>query len=50
MTQEIMKVLLQNGVEIIVAIIGLVISYYVIPAIKNDLVPWLRGQHLYDIA
>lgn len=49
MTQEIMKVLLQNGVEIIVAIIGLVISYYVIPAIKNDLVPWLKEKHLYDI-
>lgn len=49
MSQEVINILLQNGVEIVVAIVGLVISYYVIPAIKNDLVPWLKEKHLYDI-
>lgn len=42
------SVLLNNIFEIIITIISLIVSYYVIPCIKNDLVPWLKEKHLYS--
>lgn len=37
-----------NVFEIIATIITLVVSYYIIPAIKNDLVPWLKEKRIYE--
>lgn len=48
MSEAIIKVITDNVLEIIIAIISIVVSYYIIPAIKNDLVPWLKEKHLYD--
>ena len=35
--------------EIIATIIAILISCYVIPAIKNDLVPWLKEKRLFSL-
>lgn len=35
--------------EIVSTIIAILISCYVIPAIKNDLVPWLKEKRLFSL-
>ena len=47
MLEMIINATVENILEIILTIISLVVSYYVIPCIKNDLVPWLKEKHLY---
>lgn len=49
MFETIVDVVLYNLLEIIIAVISLVVSYYIIPCIKTDLVPWLKERHLYNI-
>ena len=41
--------ILSNIMEIVATIISLVVAYYVIPCIKNDLVPWLKERRLHSI-
>lgn len=36
-----------NILEIILAVISIIISYYIIPAIKEDLIPWLKEKRVY---
>ena len=38
-----------NILEIVLTIISLVVSYYVIPSIKSDLIPWLKEKHIYSV-
>lgn len=38
-----------NVFEIIATIITLLISCYVIPTIKNDLVPWLKEKRIFSL-
>ena len=33
--------------EIIIAIISLIVARYVVPFIKNDMIPWLKEKKLY---
>ena len=40
--------ILSNLLEIITAAISFVVAYYVIPCIKNDLIPWLKEKHLHN--
>lgn len=49
MQELITQTIIDNILDIIIAIITIVVSYYVIPCIKNDLVPWLEDKHLYHI-
>ena len=49
MFENIMNAILPNIFEIIATIISLVISYYVIPCIKNVLMPWLKEKRVYSI-
>ena len=49
MSETILNAILPNILEIIVTIISLVVSYYAIPYIKNDLIPMLKEKHLYDL-
>lgn len=49
MLEAIWNSVLPNILEIILTIISLVVSYYVIPYIKNDFIPWLKEKRLYDI-
>ena len=49
MQEQIISVITSNLLNIVLGIISIVISYYLIPAIKNQLVPWLKEKHLYDI-
>ena len=49
MQEAILNLLTEHLLETILGIISLVISYYVIPAIKNDLVPFLKEKRLYNI-
>lgn len=49
MLEIIWNTILPNILEIILTIISLVISYYVIPYIKRDLIPWLKEKHIYSI-
>ena len=45
---EIWNSILPNITEIIVTIISVVVARYVIPCIKNDLIPWLKEKRLYN--
>lgn len=36
-----------NILEIILAVISIIVSYYIIPAIKEDLIPWLKEKRIY---
>ena len=49
MFEEILDVLLKYGVEAIIATISIIVSYRVVPAIKTDLIPWLKEKRLDDI-
>ncbi len=44
-----MEAILPYVFEIIIAIISLVVARYVIPCIKNDLVPWMKEKRLHNI-
>lgn len=41
--------ILPNIFEIIMTIVSMVVAYYVIPCIKNILIPWLKEKRLYNI-
>lgn len=49
MQELITQTIIDNILDIIIAIITLVVSYYIIPYIKNDLVPWLQDKRLYEV-
>ena len=49
MLETIWDVILPNILKIILTIVSLIISCYVIPYIKNDLIPWLQEKRLYNI-
>lgn len=49
MANEIIKVLIENGLEVVIAIISIVVSCYVIPSIKDVLIPFLREKRLLNI-
>jgi hypothetical protein len=49
MLETIWNSILPNILEIIFTIISLVVAYYVVPYIKNDLIPWLKEQRLYNM-
>lgn len=44
----IMDSILPNILEIIITILSLVVARYVVPCIKNDLVPFIKEKHLYN--
>lgn len=48
MFETLLDSILSNLTEIIATVISLVVAYYVIPCIKNDLVPWLKEKHLHN--
>lgn len=49
MTPEIIiDVILEDSLKIVLSVISLVISYYVLPMIKTDLVPWLKEKRIYS--
>lgn len=49
MNEAIIDAIVSNVLEIVATIISLVVAYYVIPYIKNDLIPWLKEKRLYNI-
>ena len=50
MTLEILfNSIASNVFEIIATIITLLVSYYVVPFIKNDAIPWLKEKRIYEI-
>lgn len=49
MLEVIYNAILPNILEIVKIIISLAFAYYVIPCIKNVLIPWLKEQHVYGI-
>ena len=48
MFETLLNSILSNILEIVATIISLVVAYYVIPCIKDDLVPWLKEKRLYN--
>lgn len=48
MLETIWNSILPNILEIVFTIISLIVSCYVVPYIKNDLIPWLKEKHLYN--
>lgn len=49
MFETILNAILPNIFEIIGTIISVICAYYVIPYIKEDLIPWLKEQRVYGI-
>ena len=49
MLETIWESILPNVLEIILAAISLILSYYVVPYVKSDLIPWLKEKRLYNI-
>lgn len=49
MLEVIYNAILPNILEIIGTIISLICAYYIIPYIKEDLIPWLKEQRIYSI-
>ncbi len=49
MEEQIINIITSNMLEIIAAIISILVSYYVIPMIKTDLVPFLKEKRLYAL-
>lgn len=49
MLETIWNLILPNILELTITIISVVIARYVVPSIKNDLVPWLKEKRLYNI-
>lgn len=49
MAKEIIDVVTENLLKIIIAVISILVSYYVIPAIKNNLIPWLKEKRILNI-
>lgn len=49
MFETIWNAILPNILEIILTIISLIISCYVIPYIKRDLIPWLKEKRIYSV-
>ena len=49
MLEVIYNAILPNILEIIGTIISLICAYYVIPYIKEDLIPWLKEQRVYSL-
>lgn len=49
MLDEILKVLVDNGLEVIIACISILVSYYIIPVIKNTMIPFLKEKRLLSI-
>ena len=49
MLEVIYNAILPNILEIVGTVISLVCAYYVIPYIKEDLIPWLKEQRIYSI-
>lgn len=49
MLETIWNSILPNLLEIVATIISLVVARYVIPCIKNDLIPWLKERRLHNI-
>ena len=47
-TELIFNSISDNIFKIILSVISLVVTYYVLPAIKEDLVPWLKEKRLYS--
>lgn len=48
MQELIIKAITENILDIIIAVISIIVSYYIIPCIKNDLVPWLKDKRIYN--
>ena len=49
MFETIMDEILPNILEIIMTVISLIVAYYVVPYIKNDLMPWLKEKRIYNV-
>lgn len=49
MQELILELLTEHLLEFILSILSLVVSYYVVPAIKNDLVPFLKDKRIYNL-
>ena len=49
MTLEvILDVVLEDSLKIVLSLISVLITYYVLPIIKTDLVPWLKEKRIYS--
>lgn len=49
MLKTILDSISSNILEIITTIISLVVAYYVIPFIKDEMIPWLKEKRLYSV-
>ncbi len=48
MTDIIKVIVTEKLLETVIAVISIIVSYYIIPIIKSNLVIWLKDKHIYD--
>ena len=48
-SQDFVNAIMGNVFQIVLTVVTLVVTYYILPAIKSDLVPWLKEKRLYNI-
>ena len=49
MLELILNAIVSNALEIVIAVISIVVSYYVVPLIKTELKPWLEEKRVYNL-
>jgi hypothetical protein len=49
MTEMIIDAITTNVLDIVIAVISIIVSYYLLPLIKNNLKPWLEEKRIYDL-
>ena len=49
MQEAIINLLTEHLLETILGVISIAVSYFILPAIKNDLVPFLKEKRIYSL-
>lgn len=49
MWKMILDSVLSNILDIVLTVVSLIVTYYIVPSIKNDLIPWLKEKRIYNI-
>ncbi len=49
MAEAILTVILSNLFEVVASIISILVAYYVLPWVREQMIPWLIEKRLYNI-
>ena len=49
MSEAILEVIVNNILDIVIAVLSIVVSVYLVPLIKDNLKPWLEEKRIYGL-